>query len=152
MRSGYTLIEILIVVTLIGLLTGASIAGFNALNSRQTVISAGKEIVSMMRTAQQRASAGIKPENCDQLEGYSVSALALAQDYALSGVCTNRTVVIKTAKLPVNVFFQSGFSVLFGTQAGGASGNIGDLTIQSPTHTFVINISGAGDIWEKGVQ
>src|SRR5258706_9884401 len=98
--KGYTLIELIVVIAIIGLMTGASIAGFNTLNKRQTVLNGGRELMSVMRTAQQRAASGIKPTQCDHLVGYKVSGSANSSSYSLSTVCTDITAVIKSYKLP----------------------------------------------------
>src|SRR5258706_8299399 len=101
--KGYTLIELIVVIAIIGLMTGASIAGFNTLNKRQTVLNGGKELMSIMRTAQQRAVAGTKPVGCTQLYGYSVKGTINTATYSLSTVCSNATTVIRTYQLPSGV-------------------------------------------------
>lgn len=158
MRSGYTLIEIIVVVTIIGLLVGASIAGFNTLNQRQTVLSAGREVISIMRTAQQRALAGNKPDGivCEQLRGYSVKGTVNSNQYTLNTVCSNggveSTTLIRTYQMASNVTFVQTFTVQFNVQTGGAGGNIGDLQLKTNVHTYTLNITSAGDITEKTLQ
>lgn len=155
--TGYTLIEIIIVVGIMGLLVGASIAGFNTLNQRQTVLSAGKEVISIMRTAQQRAIAGIKPENdCDQLLGYAVKATANGATYTLNSVCDDggfiETVEVRSYQLAAGLTFASTFTVQFNVQTGGASGNTGDLQLRSSVYTFTVNVNESGDISEQGLE
>jgi prepilin-type N-terminal cleavage/methylation domain-containing protein len=156
-RNGYTLIEIIIVVTIMGLLVGASIAGFNTLNQRQTVLSAGREVVSIMRTAQQRAAAGIKPEGtCDQLLGYSVRGTVNSAQYTLSNVCLNSgvptTTLLRTYQMGTGVTFAQTFTVQFNVQTGGAGGDIGDIALRTTAHTYTLNVNASGDISEKQLQ
>lgn len=158
MRTGYTLIEIIVVVTIMGLLVGGSIAGFNTLNQRQTILSAGREVSSIMRTAQQRAISGLKPTAgiCDQLLGYSVKGTINSSTYTLNTVCLNSgapvTRVVQTYRLATGITFVSTFTVQFNVQTGGAGGNIGDLKLKSSAHVYTMNISSAGDITEKTLQ
>ncbi len=157
MRRGYTLIEIIIVVTIIGLLTGASIAGFNTLNQRQTVLSAAKEVISVMRTAQQRANAGILPSApCDSLAGYSVKGTVNSSAYTLNVICSSGGVreetQVKSYSMASGVTFTSTFDITFNVLTGGAGGSLGDLKVKSSAYTFTFNINAAGDISEKGLQ
>ncbi len=55
---GFTLIEILVVVTVIFLLLGVSFAGYATLNQKQTVISAGQNMKNILRDAQSRSYNG----------------------------------------------------------------------------------------------
>lgn len=151
-QVGYTLIEILVAVTIIGLLTGASIAGYNTLNQRQTVLNGGKELMSVMRTAQERATSGVKPTTCAQLIGYSVTAAANGKAYTLSGVCSDATTAIRTYTLPTGVTFVANLATQFSVQTGGAGGTLGDIQVKSSSYTYTMNVNQSGDITEKGLQ
>ncbi len=154
--TGYTLIELIIVITIMGLLVGASIAGFNTLNKRQTATNAGKELMSVMRTAQERAVSGIKPTTCDQLVGYSVNGTANSGTYTLKSVCmvggSSTSSVVKTYQLPTGVTVVNTFSTQFNVQTGGANGTVGDISLKSSSYTFTLTVSSAGDITEKVLQ
>lgn len=152
MKYGYTLIELVIAIAIMGLMVGASIAGFNTLNKRQTVLNAGKEVMSAMRVAQQRASSGTKPTGCTQLYGYSVKATINTSTYSLSTVCSNATTVIKTYQLPTGVTFVSTFTTQFNVQTGGASGSIGNISVRSSYFTYTMTVGSAGDITENVLQ
>lgn len=54
-RSAFTLIELLISVGIVSILLGVSFAGYASLNQRQTLISAGQTVKSILRDAQSRA-------------------------------------------------------------------------------------------------
>lgn len=150
-RRGYTLIELIVVIAIVGLMVGASIAGFNTLNQRQTVGNGGRELTSVMRIAQQRALAGTKPAGCTQLTGYRVNGTINTSDYTLSAVCTNTTVVISSYKLPSGVTFVTTIATLFTVQTGGAGGSIGDIAVRSTAFTYTLTVSSAGDITEKSL-
>lgn len=153
-RRGYTLIEIIVVVAIMGLMVGASIAGFNTLNQRQVMLSAGRELMSVMRTAQQRAGSGVKPEDitCGQLLGYSVRGTINSDTYTLNAVCLNsgvvQTMLLRSYEMSTGIVFVATFATQFNVQTGGASGNIGNIRIRSSFYTYTLNVTSAGDITE----
>lgn len=151
-QIGYSIIELLVVITIMGLLVGGGIAGFNTMNRRQGVLSAGRELLSVMRSAQGKASSGIKPTVCAQLVGYSVSGSINTNTYTLSAVCTDKTTVIKSYQMGGGTQLLATFNTLFSVQTGGAGGSIGDLSLKSSSYTYTLNISDAGDVSEKGLQ
>ena len=54
-RIGFTLIEILIAVTILAILMSLSFAGYSKLNQRQKLVTAGETLKSLLRDAQSRA-------------------------------------------------------------------------------------------------
>jgi prepilin-type N-terminal cleavage/methylation domain-containing protein len=156
-QAGYTLIELIVVIALIGLMTGASIAGFNTLNQKQIVTTGGKELASVLRTAQNRAVSGIKPTGvtCTTLLGYRVTGTANGSAYSLDVVCNNGgapvVTTIKTYNLPVNITFSASIAPTFGVLTAGVSGS-GDMVIRSSVHTYTIRVNATGDITDVGLQ
>lgn len=57
-ETGFTIIELLVSVTILGILIGFSIAGYSKLNQRQHLIAIGQDIKIILRDAQSRALAG----------------------------------------------------------------------------------------------
>lgn len=62
--KGYTLIEILVVLTIIGLLFSFGYVNFRDFSRRQTLAGLAKQIQGDLRLAQEMAIAGQKPEAC----------------------------------------------------------------------------------------
>ncbi len=63
-QSGYTLIEILVVLSIIGLLFGFGYANFRDFSRRQALASLSKQIQGDLRLAQQMSFSGQKPAGC----------------------------------------------------------------------------------------
>lgn len=63
MRKGYTLIEVLVSLTIIGLLFGFGYANFRDFSRRQALEGVARSIMGEIRLVQSKASAGEKPDN-----------------------------------------------------------------------------------------
>lgn len=71
---GFSLVELMVTVTIMLALTGGGIAGYLNLRSRQNLVNAGKEVEQLLRSAQKKARVGDKPSGCTgALTGYRVS-------------------------------------------------------------------------------
>lgn len=88
--KGYTLIEVLVATTIIMVVTASGIAAYRNFIERQSLTNAGRELVSMLRDAQKRATSGDKPDACSgsQLQSWSVESLN-DSSYSLTYRCVN---------------------------------------------------------------
>lgn len=74
-KAGFTMVELLVTISIILLLTGAGIAGFINFNDRQIVQSTVKDVKQLMRAGQVKARSGEGAGTCTspgKLRGYSV--------------------------------------------------------------------------------
>jgi len=115
MQSGYSLIEVLVAVTIIGILTGSSLVGYNRFQGRQGLKSAGEQLVSDLRLTQQKALSGEKAAGWCQGADESLTGWRLiftsAAEYDIKGVCSNAaTTIFKSITLPNSVTKSSGDS------------------------------------------
>lgn len=81
LKAGYTLIEILVAITIVGILFGVGYANFRSFSQRQVIINAAKTIQGDLRLVQERALAGQKPTDpaCNTpntLNGYNFKILS----------------------------------------------------------------------------
>lgn len=98
-QKGYTLIEILVGLTIIGLLFGVGYANFRGFSRRQAVLAAVKIMQGDLRLAQEMALAGQKPADakCDSpntLNGYNLNIVS-ASEYKIEANCTGGIVTVK---------------------------------------------------------
>lgn len=157
-RSGFTLIELVVVIAIIGLLVGGSVAGYVQLNNRQVVQTSAQGLISVMRQAQQRALSGKKPTSgCTTLTGYRVAGSG--NSYTLDAVCSNATITIGSYKTSPNVIIGSAINVLFPVLTGGASGTIGNISVCTANNNVcaanyvnIINVNAGGDVSDLGLQ
>jgi prepilin-type N-terminal cleavage/methylation domain-containing protein len=101
--SGYTLIEILVVLTIISLLFAVGYANFRGFSQRQAVLDAAKEIQSDLRLAQQMALSGQLPadskcKTSNTLNGYNFKIYS-QQEYKIEANCTGGIVTSKDVNL-----------------------------------------------------
>lgn len=150
MKRGFTLIELLISVVIGGVLIGAAIASFRGLGTKQQVKQAGISFVSDLKSYQQKAQAGQKPDQCsgsDTLTGYRVS-YGDTNTYSVKAVCqinnpaaTNvdlpNAVVFSTAFNPVQIFFP-----VLGGQVTGAQ----TILVEKDPYQYQIIIEASGVI------
>lgn len=87
--SGYTLIEILVGITIIALLFSLGYANYRDYARRQALIGAARKIKADLRLAQEFALAGKKPSDCsgNVLDGYRFKIDTSADTYDIVAVC-----------------------------------------------------------------
>jgi prepilin-type N-terminal cleavage/methylation domain-containing protein len=120
--SGFTLVEVLVVASVIGLLTGVGIASYNRFNERQRVQSAAMEFATELRVVQKRANAGEKPAGCDQLKNYTVQTFPSSDAYSVQAQCflSGST---ETKSLGANALFETAAAFTFYPLNRGMSGD-----------------------------
>lgn len=104
--KGYTLIEILVGLTIVSILFGVGYAGFREFAARQVLTSSYNELNSNLTLAQQLALTGQKPGSCPSpLDGYEV--LFREDSYTVSAKCGNQKVEIKKVDLVPSILLES---------------------------------------------
>lgn len=101
--KGYTLVELLVAITISIIVFSVGLAGYREFSRRQALIGVIKEAKADLRLAQQLALTGQKPENvvCTRLSGYTFSR-ASATSYQLLVNCTNANYVLKSVNMPTD--------------------------------------------------
>lgn len=97
--SGYTLIEILVGITIIGLLFSLGYSNYRDYARRQALSGAARRLKADLRLAQEQALAGKKPDDsfCNSpevLNGYDFS-IGAASSYRIQANCSGGLVEIK---------------------------------------------------------
>lgn len=102
-RTGYSLIELIIVVGTLLLIASFGVARYNEFNERQSVQQAADTFISNLRLIQAKALSGDKPAGCDTLVGYTVE-FGL-KNYTMYAECTDGIIEATrvTVDLPGNV-------------------------------------------------
>lgn len=98
---GYTLIEILVVVSIMSILFTVGYANYRDFARRQALTASARQMKSNISLAREKAATGEKPEGCTTLLGYNIR---FSEDgYSLEAVCSGTTISIKTVSLSSNV-------------------------------------------------
>ena len=152
---GFTLIEVLIVIVVLGIIFGVGSVQFRGFARRQAVVSAKRQLLADIRSSQADAVSGRKPPGCSgTLVGYgsrvTSSSPAAYQTFA---VCDSE-VVIKQVQIP-DVAFSVNFSspptpsgtLIFLPLARGTNLSAGvrmrvDITNSSSSSSLVVEASG----------
>jgi len=83
----YTLIELLIGISIISIIFSIGFASYRDFSRRQALTGVTKKIVSDLRTLQQKALAGEKPTDCTTLDGYKINISS--GSYSLYADCSS---------------------------------------------------------------
>lgn len=164
--KGYSLIEVLVVITIIGVLFSVGYANYRSFSRRQTLMGIAKQIEGDMRLAQQMALSGEKPPGsypvgCDNrvLDSvrFGISKTAPI-NYKIRAVCgedaTDNYPIIKTFFLPEGFSYNIStfapnpihFKVL-GQGTNIPSGSNGTLTINDAFGNYAtITVDSGGSI------
>lgn len=153
MNKGFTLIELIIVASIILLISGGVLTNYNSYNETQRLKQAAITLKSHLRLAQAKALSGAKPGiNCTTFVGYRVTFTG--SSYSYTPQCSNRTVDEQrsTYTLPTGVTFAAvppsfDLSVLTGSSTVATN-----LTLTSMSRTYVLAVSVSGDITDEGLQ
>lgn len=158
--GGYTMIELLVALTIVGLLFGVGYANFRDFTRRQSLVNSTKKIIGDLRDAQQMALSGQIPNDAscrgnNYLNGYFFRVIS-ANHYEIRASCSGGAVanVAKDVYLPPTVTIVTPFPnpnpILFKVLGNGT--NIGATNAQirvrqsGSSATNIINVSSGGQI------
>lgn len=136
-ERGYTLIEILIVLSVIGILTAVGFAGYRDFSRRQSLAGIVKQVQGDLRLAQQLSLSGVKPDGCstNPLDGIRFGITTTTPSvYTIKAVCgsdPNKYPIVKQYTLPSDISINS-FSpnpIIFKVLGQGTNIPSGSVTI-----------------------
>ncbi len=115
-QSGFTLIELMIVVLIILVLSGGSITSYLNFNKTETVKNDARSLTTEINRVKTLASSLQYPEGCTTLEGYNLKSDLV--DGALTGVtvtvlCDPDNIANPTVKLLGSTIFSAPFDITF---------------------------------------
>lgn len=84
-QNGFTLIELMVVISIIALLAGGGVAAFSSFNKTQTLKAAANDLKNNLRLAQSKALSQEKPAGCSCLNGYQVTIAP--SSYSIQAFC-----------------------------------------------------------------
>lgn len=159
--KGFTLLELIIVISLLAILLAGGVASFISYNRAQSLNTAALDVMTMLNKAKSRAQSQVKPSDCanQSLAGYKVTISVLssrgAYPYVLYAVCVQSNVLtdffIESKTLPENINFNGTtktsflFQVISGGISGGAAGE-GTVVVNGYGQTKNIRVDRLGNI------
>lgn len=154
-KRGFTIIELLVVVTIMLVMLGGGIAAFIKFNEKQKAISGGKLILEQLRSAQTLARIGEKPTGCTKLEGYRVSSYVEAgtTKIKVSPVCLPAiSSADKITPLPDGVTLESSFNISFRGLHGGTNDPETKIVVKNNTIIYELTVTKGGEIIDTGLK
>ncbi len=150
---GYTLIEILVGLVVVGLLFAVGYIGYRGFSRRQVVVSAVRALRKDLRLAQGQVLAGKKPTECSgTLSSYNFRVVG-ASEYVIESICGEESFLIK------DVFLSSDLSmatpsinpIVFKSVAQGTNIPLGavvtiTITQKETANTGSVLVGPGGDI------
>lgn len=107
--SGFTLIEILVSISILAILFSFGVTTYIDFNRRQLVAQTAKNIAEDLRLTQSYAENNQKPTGCDTLQSYSLDFNLAQRTYTINAHCSADYLVKPTVQLP-SVFTFAGFT------------------------------------------
>ena len=146
--AGFSLIELIVVVSILLLITGGGIASFITFNAKQQIINGAKELQEYLRTAQTLARVGEKPAGCDRLTGYKTMSVAATnpKEIRVLAVCDSGDVLRDSFFLPEGTTLSSDIEVVFLGLHGGATGATTIEITGELDETYTFEVTQGGEI------
>jgi len=143
---GFTLIELIVTITIMMLLLGSGIVSYLRFNDRQAVLAAGEELTAILRVAQTRARVGDRPDGCDQLQAYHVRLPFESSVVSLVAECENGSFTRSQITLSANTQATQAIDIGFRVLHGGVI-NPGTVTLSSPQGLeYQLSVTEGGEI------
>jgi len=139
--KGFTLVELMVTITIIVLLAGVGAAGYINFNKTQALKSAANDLKNNLRLVQSKALAQEKPAGCVNFEGYRLNTSSYFMVALCDGVELGSS--RKFFSLPSNVSLspaQVDFSVLTGEVTPAT------ITVSLGSSDLTVSVSATGKI------
>ena len=155
-RSGYSLVELIISISIMLVLVGGGLAAYREFDARQSLVNGGRDLASNLRVAQKKAQAGEKPNSpeCinDTLESWRVfNQTGSTTAYSIRAICGGQVSSTPTQDftLPQDVEISSGdFSLDFAVLSGKLSSSQ-TIILAKNSEVFSVQVTSAGGINEQ---
>lgn len=158
-RQGFTLIELIIVVTVVLIISVVTLLNYNSYTDRQRVKQAGLTLRSDLRLTQTKATSGQKPFICDAtttLESYKVTfsdCEGKGACYEMQPICMKAGVLVNTntevtrVYLPSGVSFQSGYpSPIYFLSVTGTTSADQKIILTGAGVNYTVDVSVSGSV------
>lgn len=152
-RTGFTLVEIIVSISIAMIIMGSVIVNYNEYNNRQTLKQAALTLKNNLRFAQSKAQSGEKPEsNCTELTGWTVTFVGSGYAYQAQCIPQGLHANSTSVTLPSGVIFSPvpaafTFNVL---SRGTSLANTRALMLAGFNKTYRLEVSPGGDISDEG--
>lgn len=155
MKKGYSLVELMVAISIIGILVSFAISAYTKGRDRQEGRAAGEQIISILTSNQKKANIGDR--DCTGL--YLGQSVTINSDTTLSSVsnCSSSSGTTETtsALTGISSISPAPITILFKPLAQGitlAPDPLNITYVTSSGTTFMVQISSSGAVEYKGIQ
>lgn len=148
---GFTLIELMLVLTMIVVLFGGSITAYLTFNKNQTTKNDARNFVAEIYRVRTLASSLQYPTGCSSLKGYNLQSTLVNGDLAgvtLTADCDPSDVASAVLPVLTNSYFSGAVNLTFlpgsGYLGGGANTDVTIVNKSDPTITKVVTVGAYG--------
>lgn len=152
--KGFTLIEILVAVTILLIMSSIGVSNFTTYNDTQSLKQAALNVKSGLRTIQSKAFAGEKPTGCASLIGWRMTFTG--STYTTEPACSGATPTASqtTVTLPTGITFSPTPSAIIFAVVTGATNltAVQSLNLVQPgsSKRYTIGVGSRGEITDEG--
>ncbi len=101
-KDGFTIIELLVVISIMALFIGATLAQYNTYTQQLKLKNEAKKLVDVLELAKKKAlSADLQDKNCSNFTGYRLTTSV--NSYSLLFGCSSVYTSVQNYNLPTNV-------------------------------------------------
>lgn len=143
--EGFSLIELIVVVSIMTLLTGGGIGAYITFNDRQTLRTSALEVQTYLRSAQKRAQTGDRPDSCDRLDKYRFFMGANSNIVTIQIACSNTTITADQYILPEGIKADAAYDIQFAGLHGGVTGTT-DVRLNFKNYAYEFEVGPGGEI------
>jgi prepilin-type N-terminal cleavage/methylation domain-containing protein len=152
--KGFSLVELMIAVTIIGVLVSFGLSAYGKSRDRQIGVSAGEQLLSVFQANQSDAQTGKK----DCLGKYEGQQVIIVEPNMVrsNSICVDDDGVVSTTTIP-GITFDSGATIIFSPLTRGIvlPGGVASYTLSydsSANLTYAVKLHNTGIIEYLGIQ
>lgn len=112
-RSGFSLIELIIVIATLSLFFGFSLASYNSFNETKKLEADAREFIETLELAKTKATVGEKPDDLCVLQSFTVTYDNSSNQYSMNAQCPTDQTIVSSKTLSNGGAFQSAGSAIF---------------------------------------
>lgn len=151
-RSGFSLIELMVVFSIITIVSGIGFVSFKSYSDRQIISSNAQDIKLAVETAKFNAVSAVKQSGCvssDALRGYNFNLNPASKTYSISILCGINEYVVKAKKVSSQVAISSGSTcskIEFESLTGQISGANCTIILSGYNQTVTLMVDSLGSV------
>lgn len=150
-RNGFTLIEVLVAVSIMIALMSGAIASYRIFVPRQQVLQSARNAQQAFLFAQKKARVGEKPSGCNTLRGYAVRGNISATSLNIYAVCVSGEYLVTNISFVGTARLEQNVNVTLKVLTGGtATGSDVTVIITNTAYRYSFVVHSGGGISEGG--